>query len=213
MKMTFGILAAAFLLMILTGGLALEGDKVYVLTLNYDSGNIKFVNVSINAGFAPSRNLQEGGDYKADVVAIGNKSLYSFRFSFPFILTTAGERQLYDKTSLLIPYFPNAKEIGIYDANETKKLSVEVLQFAIGECLGDKDCDDLDPCTADACLAAVRKCSNAPIVPCCGDGLCETGENCQLDCPTPSGFPLKEAMIVLLIAIVAVAILAMKKRI
>jgi len=44
-------------------------------------------------------------------------------------------------------------------------------------------CDDLDFCTTDACVSGV--CVNTPIVPCCGNKVCEPGETadtCPLDC-------------------------------
>lgn len=43
-------------------------------------------------------------------------------------------------------------------------------------------CDDLQFCTRDSCVAGV--CVNEPIVPCCGNGVCEAGEEgvCSVDC-------------------------------
>jgi hypothetical protein len=44
-------------------------------------------------------------------------------------------------------------------------------------------CDDLNFCTNDACVQGV--CRNEQIVPCCGNGRCESGESqssCMLDC-------------------------------
>ncbi len=45
------------------------------------------------------------------------------------------------------------------------------------------DCDDLDKCTQDKCVSG--RCVNTPIVPCCGNNFCESGEtaqNCIQDC-------------------------------
>jgi len=47
-------------------------------------------------------------------------------------------------------------------------------------------CNDGNVCTLDSCSAG--GCSNQPITPCCGDGLCSTAENrcgCQQDCGAP----------------------------
>lgn len=43
-------------------------------------------------------------------------------------------------------------------------------------------CDDLQFCTRDSCVSGV--CVNEPIVPCCGNGVCEAGEEgvCSVDC-------------------------------
>ncbi|PIN75901.1 hypothetical protein COV18_01840 [Candidatus Woesearchaeota archaeon CG10_big_fil_rev_8_21_14_0_10_37_12] len=44
-------------------------------------------------------------------------------------------------------------------------------------------CDDLNFCTTDVCSNG--QCSHSPIVPCCGNGACESGESaaiCMLDC-------------------------------
>lgn len=42
-------------------------------------------------------------------------------------------------------------------------------------------CNDFNPCTADSFQDGT--CAFAPITPCCGNGKCEQGENCALDCP------------------------------
>lgn len=41
-------------------------------------------------------------------------------------------------------------------------------------------CDDLNFCTSDSCVQG--ECVHAPIVPCCGNGVCEAGEVCPVDC-------------------------------
>jgi hypothetical protein len=43
-------------------------------------------------------------------------------------------------------------------------------------------CDDLQFCTRDSCVNG--QCVNEPIVPCCGNGVCEAGEEgvCSVDC-------------------------------
>jgi len=49
------------------------------------------------------------------------------------------------------------------------------------------NCDDGDSCTSDSC-DPVAGCQNDPISPCCGDGLCDGGEdqcNCSADCGAP----------------------------
>lgn len=54
------------------------------------------------------------------------------------------------------------------------------------ECPG--GCDDLDPCTRDECIEG--QCVHTPITPCCGNGICEPGEE---DCPDCKEDALSEA--------------------
>jgi hypothetical protein len=45
-------------------------------------------------------------------------------------------------------------------------------------------CDDKNNCTKDSCGTETGfKCTNVGIVPCCGNGVCEEGENSCVDCP------------------------------
>lgn len=63
----------------------------------------------------------------------------------------------------------------------------EEIEVAKLEC--PPSCDDFDECTRDYCGAETGyECVHEPIVPCCGNGECETGEdyiNCPADCPPP----------------------------
>ena len=49
------------------------------------------------------------------------------------------------------------------------------------ECLDAGDCQDGDPCTVDSCEFVDQSwvCINVPIVPCCGNGIVEEGEECD----------------------------------
>jgi len=49
------------------------------------------------------------------------------------------------------------------------------------DCLDDGDCDDNNDCTVDSC-DSITGCINQSISPCCGNGICEAGEDCNI-CP------------------------------
>lgn len=50
------------------------------------------------------------------------------------------------------------------------------------------DCDDGDDCTEDECNYSTETCTHTPIVPCCGNNICEEDCNsCPKDCPCNMG--------------------------
>ncbi|MCZ6542230.1 MAG: hypothetical protein O6768_01040, partial [Planctomycetota bacterium] len=53
-----------------------------------------------------------------------------------------------------------------------------------GVCAGGTptDCDDGNPCTLDFCDRVLEACINTLIIPCCGNGVVEPGEDCS-NCP------------------------------
>ena len=59
------------------------------------------------------------------------------------------------------------------------------------------DCDDQDPCTEDFCSENTNyTCMHDPILPCCGNSLCEQGETnaaCAEDCPECEAGECQEA--------------------
>jgi len=53
-----------------------------------------------------------------------------------------------------------------------------------------ESCDDFNPCTEDYCEKGL--CVHKPIIPCCGNGICEEGEgvlNCPEDCAKTTKTP------------------------
>ncbi|MBM3303987.1 MAG: lamin tail domain-containing protein, partial [Candidatus Aenigmarchaeota archaeon] len=52
-------------------------------------------------------------------------------------------------------------------------------------CLSDADCPRGTGCSAYICRGSPKTCEKVVLVPCCGDGRCEGGENstCPSDCP------------------------------
>ncbi|MBW3001781.1 hypothetical protein KY338_01305 [Candidatus Woesearchaeota archaeon] len=83
----------------------------------------------------------------------------------------------------------------ILEASEEEKLPEEYIEEFIEEeepqeVMCPKSCDDFNPCTADSCEKGL--CVHTPIIPCCGNGICEEGENmvnCAEDCAKTTKTP------------------------
>lgn len=64
----------------------------------------------------------------------------------------------------------------------------EICSFLGPECTINADCDDGNACTSDTCVS--ESCVHDPIANCCGNGACESGEDCNScssDCFAGSG--------------------------
>lgn len=115
-------------------------DKFYLLTLTYDNGNIQFKNVNVFAGIISQAN--QGGDYRAELISNSDRFLYKTNFDIPtsihgeeFDYTTGKitqkEVELNNIDIILnVPYFPNGKEINIFDPKNKKILTISVAHFA-----------------------------------------------------------------------------------
>jgi hypothetical protein len=57
------------------------------------------------------------------------------------------------------------------------QICAEICSFLGPECTVDSDCNDSNPCTLDSCTSSI--CSHDAIANCCGNGTCETGEDCR----------------------------------
>ena len=147
-------------------------QKVFVLTLNYDSGAVTLNNLILTVGIFNEPVVSEG-NYSLEILSFDGSILYSEKFDFDFrIFSTAlpewfdeNGTQIYFPTQeetrtilnqttkeLIIPYFSNAKTINVYHQTE-KILEIPVAHFA-----------------------------NV-----CGDNICqphESYESCKLDCPS-----------------------------
>lgn len=171
-------------------------EKVYILTLNYVKGDLFLDNVLVKIGYSPDRKIQPDTGYQAEVISFKGNASYFFKFKVPNVVASdsfpingepTGGLTYLDKVdfALIIPYFGDGKTINLYDENGTKKLSVDISRFSEGECLENLECDDNNACTTDICSGTIQKCSNIPVVPCCGNGKCEAGESyamCPVDC-------------------------------
>lgn len=114
-------------------------DKVFVLKLNYDEGNLKFINLSIKPGFAPSRVIQPETGYRCEIISSSDEVVYSFKFTIPNKLSAPpprpGEKPIGSLTldkinfSLIIPYFKDAKLINIYTPKNILAFSLDISEL------------------------------------------------------------------------------------
>ncbi len=111
-----------------------KADKVYLLNLYYNRGEIFLTNALIKDGYAPDRKIQPENGYECRVVSSSGENLYSFKFFVPLTISAAGAAgtALLNNTgfSLTIPCFKSAKSINIYDPSSRElKLTVDVSQL------------------------------------------------------------------------------------
>ena len=150
--------------------IAQDVDKIYILNLDYDRGNLNLVSVVVQHGYAPDRRIQPEVGYNCSVASFSGETLYSFKFEVPNVIYApppiGGEAEsgIYLEQvnfSLTIPYFRDGKTIYIYDSNDTNVLSVDVSQFA--DFCGDGVCsdeEDYQSCSQDCTRESEPETSN-----------------------------------------------------
>jgi len=138
---------------------AMPAEKIYLVDLKYEKGNLSFKDVYATSGTAPDRKIKEKADYTAKLMSFDNKVIYSFDFALPNILHLPPPQNenessigsvILDKLEWTIPakQSDKASKLDIYDSQK-KLLSIDVGYF-----------------------------SNS-----CGDGKCEKHES-ALECPS-----------------------------
>ena len=124
-KVFFFIIAIFLIELFLPSSSFAQSGKFYQLTLNYDKGNLKLNEVVVYPGEISVVN--PGGSYKVELLSLSNTSLYTTNFE----ITTSFHGEEFDYTTgkvtsrsitvdntdvvINIPYFPNGKEINVYD--------------------------------------------------------------------------------------------------
>jgi len=124
--------------------LVIAHDKYYNMELEYNNGNIKYINSNISI----ERISVNSGDYIADIISFDNKLLNRTSFSVQNVIfydnidnktgeIVSGGSFLLNKTNFTIylPYYENAKEIKISKLNITtnrydKILTIDVSYYA-----------------------------------------------------------------------------------
>ncbi len=119
-----------------------EPEKIYVVNLNYDKGDITLIDVFVKQGYAPGREIQPEGGYRCEVISFKGEELDSFKFmpptgwAYDYIDPETGElkggvKELEEvEFSLIVPYFSNGKRLDIYNPEGVKILEINISGFA-----------------------------------------------------------------------------------
>jgi len=119
---------------------AVECSQVFVVNFNYDNGVVSYKDKVIKCGYAPDRNMQPGGCYKAEMLSMDNDELYSFRFCIPLeinvdlvdpiIKSMSGGMVVLNETdfALIFPYYDDAKSIVVYNSRDYEVLQVPLIE-------------------------------------------------------------------------------------
>lgn len=118
-----------------------QENRFYKLNLVYTQGKLALENVAVFPGSIST--VSREGNYRYELLSLTGSSLYRDYFSIP---SSTRSVRIFDpetgeftfevlkddivSVTLGIPYFPNGKEIDIYDSNNTKILKIPVIQFA-----------------------------------------------------------------------------------
>ena len=127
------------LLLILINIAIAQTNKVFILNLNYDNGEISLRDKIVKVGYPPDRKIQPEVGYRIDIISRDDTMLYSFKFEIPLDVyvdatspnnsreITGGLIKLNETDfALTMPYFKDAKEINIYDKENKELLRVDV---------------------------------------------------------------------------------------
>lgn len=117
-----------------------ECSKAIVVKFNYDSGLITYKDKMIKCGYAPDRKIQPEEGYRAEIISIDNKPLYSFKFdiptkinfdlSDPIVKTISGGMLILNETdfALIFPYYDKAKSIIIYNPRDYEIVKIPLIE-------------------------------------------------------------------------------------
>jgi|SRR3989344_4014316 len=130
------------ILFLLAFSISAELTHYYKIELNYDNEEISYTSISVQ----PSEKKLEtnGFTHIAEILSAEDKAINITLFGFPLTRIShsinpetgliESEQTTYfnqSKTTLYLPYYPNAQQINIYDLNLNKKLTIQVSSFAL----------------------------------------------------------------------------------
>ncbi|MBW3020626.1 hypothetical protein KY334_04985 [Candidatus Woesearchaeota archaeon] len=112
-------------------------SRINILNLNYNDGDIKFIEKTTKYGYYPDRLIQPEVGHNLSIVS-GIEELYSFKFTVPnleFIDGYYNDQNLGEimklnnvNFSLIVPSYTNEKEIIIYDENMNVEEKISLVE-------------------------------------------------------------------------------------
>jgi len=112
-------------------------DRIIILNLHYDNGDVSVLDKIETYGYHPDRKIQPNVGYKAEIISENGAILDSFKFKAPLEHYTDiqedgvlhGGMVVVNKTdfALIVPSLQDAKEIKLYNEKEENILNVELI--------------------------------------------------------------------------------------
>jgi hypothetical protein len=135
------------ILAICISGYALEQQKIYFLSIEYDNGSLTLLDIRTTEGF-PSAYTNRTTSYRAELISSDKKILHTGYFEIPNIIhipppldqAETPEYIYIEKVnfSISLPFHKNAVEMNIYDKENKQLLSINLSSFA--DYCGDERC-------------------------------------------------------------------------
>lgn len=125
--------ASAMAVLIVLAQLAAgQGNRAYILDVEYDKGSFKFNNIFIKSVASLPGSVFQDSPYKFSVVSFDGGELASSRFGIPDTIIAESGVEVLDKVNLTlgVQYFPNAKEIRLLGGSNETLLQINVTVFA-----------------------------------------------------------------------------------
>lgn len=145
----------------------LTQNMVFYLTLSYKDNKVNLEDLILMKGQLPTI-FEPVSGYTANFISFSGNKLYTLKFLFSF--SAIGSTKV---SFLVLPYFPNAKQIEVYSFEEVLLLTIDISEYAL--CNEDFNCEipreNYENCPAD-CSSGIE------------DGICDFVEDgiCDPDC-------------------------------
>lgn len=107
-------------------------ERVFIISLLYDKGELAKENIYTAKGdYIPEKIFIEN-NYRAEILDFNDNTMANEVFTFSLIRITENGIEQIDQAikTLILPYFDNAKIINIYSPKDEKILEIDVSYFA-----------------------------------------------------------------------------------